>query len=81
MISATRCTCEVQLGGRCSHVACLLYFIEAISLKAEPIIKQACTSTPQAWGRGKKQDKNPDAIHKKFYDRKLKPDKYIAIGM
>ena len=79
-IESSRCTCEVLLSGKCSHVACLLYFIESISLNAEPLIQKACTSVPQYWGKGKKVAKNPDSFHKKIYSRKTRPDKYIFTG-
>ena len=68
------------MSGKCTHVACLLYFIEGIANNAEPLIQQACTSAPQQWGKGKKVAKNPDSFHKKTYTRKLKTDKYIFQG-
>ena len=70
-ISITKCSCEQNVGGKCSHIGCLCYLIENFKLDPGTIrIKQACTSKLQAWGQGKKKSKNPGPAHEKDYNKK-----------
>jgi hypothetical protein len=71
-ISAGQCNCEANRDGRCSHIACLLFLVEDISVGQVPKIKKACTSKPQAWGRGSHRQLDPGPIAK---------NRYIAISI
>ena len=73
-IFVTKCTCPQSSGGKCSHVACLFYFIEDYAVDDDgPKLNEACTSLPQKWGKGKKVGHNPKPIGKKsaleLYDK------------
>ena len=71
------CTCEAKADGKCAHVACLLYLAEDVSLKQEPKIQKACTSAPQAWGRGSTRELEPAPVYQKSYSKKVLPqDRY-----
>ena len=73
-IVLTRCDCEQNADGRCSHVACLLYLIEDLSLHVAPRIMTACTSKPMTWGKGSRKSKNPQALHSTNYSKRVKSD-------
>ena len=75
----SQCTCQQMAGGKCCHVGCLLYLIEDLSWGQPPKYDEACTSTPQAWGKGAKVDKNPRALHQANYGQKRKCDQYYNI--
>ena len=78
-IYATKCNCPAQADGKCSHIACLCYFIEDLKRNpAGPIIYKASTSELQKWGTGKAIGKNPKAVEETDYGRKLKMDKYFV---
>ena len=66
-------------GGKCCHVGALLYLIEDLSWGQPPKYDEACTSTPQSWGKGAKVDKNPQALHLTDYGQKRKSDQYYSI--
>ena len=71
-ISITKCSCEQNAGGKCSHIGCLCYLIEHFKLDPASVrIKKACTSKLQAWGQGKKKLKNPGPVHEKDYNKKI----------
>ena len=75
----SRCTCQQSAGGKCCHVGCLLYLIEDLSWGQTPKYDEACTSKPQAWGKGSKVDKNPLPLHLTNYGQKRKSNKYYFI--
>jgi hypothetical protein len=52
---------------RCCHVACLLFFVEDLSVKRAPVLSRPCTSKPQAWGRGSHRQLCPGPICKNRY--------------
>ena len=66
-------------GGKCCHVGALLYLIEDLSWGQTPKYDEACTSLPQAWGKGAKVDKNPQPLHLADYGQKRKANKYYNI--
>ena len=71
-IFVTKCTCPQSTGGKCTHVACLLYFIDEYSTNDEgPKTYESCTSLPQKWGQGSKVKHNPKPIGKKQLPNKL----------
>ena len=71
-ISITKCSCEQNVGGKCSHIGCLCYLIENFKLDPASIrIKKSCTSVLQVWGQGKKKSKNPGPVHEKDYNNKI----------
>ena len=74
-IHVTRCNCPASSGGKCVHIAVLLYFIEDLATNPEgPIINQASTSQPQKWGHGKAVGRNPKALEETDYGKKIKMD-------
>ena len=74
-INVTRCNCVSSSGGKCVHIAVLLYFIEDLATNPEgPIIYKASTSTTQKWGHGKAVGKNPKALEETDYGKKIKMD-------
>ena len=75
-IVLTRCDCEQNADGRCSHIACLLYLIEDFSLGVSPRMMTACTSKPMAWGKGSRKMKNPQALHCANYSKKVRSDHF-----
>ena len=75
----SQCTCQQMSGGKCCHVGALLYLIEDLSWGQTPKYEDACTSQPQAWGKGSKVDKNPKPLHLADYGQKRKPNKYYNI--
>ena len=77
-ISTTKCSCHQQLGGRCSHIAALLYLLSEVSLGAKPRISLPSTSKPQYWGMGAKSAKTPQRVQDADYGKKQKMDKYIG---
>jgi hypothetical protein len=62
-ICGTRCTCLARADGRCAHVACLLYGVEALSLGVEPLISKPGTSKQQSWGRGSSKKVDPAPVY------------------
>ncbi len=76
-IYATQCSCEQKSDGRCSHVACLLFLIEELSIGRQPVISKPSTSQPQKWGQGSKTKKNPAPIHQGKYSKSQPLDKHI----
>ena len=77
-IFISKCTCEVKIGGRCSHVACLLYLAEHVSINIEPRMSIPSTSCAQAWGKGSKVIRDPGPIQSKDYGKKFKMDRYMT---
>ena len=75
-VFVTRCTCEQKNGGRCCHIAAVLYLLEEISIGVDPRISTPCTSNPQAWGKGQKTKKDPGPVGKKDYGKKLSISRY-----
>lgn len=63
-IEVTKCSsnCKANQGGRCSHVAALLYCIKDIKYQREPIIFLPPTSKSQIWGKGDPKASNPQPI-------------------
>ena len=51
--TTTKCTCVTKNGGRCCHVAALMYLIQEVSFGATPRLEVVSTSKPQYWGQGK----------------------------
>ena len=45
----TKCSCEQQQGGKCSHVAALLYLAEAASMDIPLHLDRPCTSKLQGY--------------------------------
>ena len=77
-IKFARCTYEAQADQRCSHIACLLYLIEDLSLGQEPKIQQPGTSQQQAWGKGKRTDLDPVPVFERTYSKKQEQDRYVV---
>ena len=75
--TATKCTCVQKNGGRCSHIAALMYLIQEVSFGATPRLELASTSKPQYWGHGTKTEKNPQPVQSANYNKRFKPDKYV----
>ena len=75
--TATKCTCVVRNGGRCCHVAALMYLIQEVSFGATPRLDVVSTSKPQYWGHGTKTEKTPQAVQFADYGKRFKCDKYI----
>jgi len=72
-IEVTKCSsnCKANQGGRCSHIAALLYCMKDIKYQREPIIFLPPTSKPCAWGKGDPKACNPQAIRaENNYNRK-----------
>jgi hypothetical protein len=63
-VEKAQCDCEASADGRCCHVAVLLYLAEDLSFGTTPKISTACTSRPQAWGRGATRNKDPQPVYK-----------------
>jgi len=78
-IYVSKCSCEQMQGGKCSHVACLLYLVQEVSLGASPRISLPSTSKQQYWGKGSKSARNPQPVQLADYGKKHKPDTYIKI--
>ena len=74
---ATKCTCVQRNGGRCSHIAALMYLIQEVSFGATPRLEIASTSKPQYWGHGTKTEKNPQPVQFANYSKRIKCDKYV----
>ena len=55
--------CKASKGGKCSHVAALLYMIEELTFGRPPQIDEACTSKVQAWGKGQTRNIDPKPIN------------------
>ena len=55
-VEITKCTCVQRSGGRCCHIAALLFLIEDVRYGGEPKMQKldliSCTSKLQAWGKG-----------------------------
>ena len=51
-IEIATCSCVQKSGGRCAHVAAVLYLIKALRYGLEPLVEKSVTSMPQAWGKG-----------------------------
>ena len=47
-----KCTCVQRAGGRCSHIAALLFLINAVRKGDEPKMNVPVTSKQQVWGKG-----------------------------
>ena len=55
-IEIATCSCVQKSGGRCAHVAAVLYLIKALRYGLEPLVEKSVTSIPQAWGKGKREN-------------------------
>ena len=51
-IEIATCSCVQKAGGRCSHVAAVLYLVKALRYGLEPLVEKSVTSMPQVWGKG-----------------------------
>ena len=69
-IEITKCSCVQRAGGRCCHVAALLYLIRDIRFGGEPKMNIPVTSKPQQWGKGNPNKKKPEIIGKNDYGKK-----------
>jgi hypothetical protein len=76
---STKCTCEANMDGKCTHVAALFYLIEDITSKTTPRMTRPCTSRPQDFKKGARTGKNPKPLHLAKYEKKILPDQYIGI--
>jgi hypothetical protein len=79
VITATRCTCQAKMDGKCTHVAALLFLIEDLTLNAPPRIAKACTSRLQTWGHGAKPVKDPVPLQLTDFEKARKSDLKIQI--
>ena len=68
---------SLSTDSRCTHIACLLFLMEDLSIGRKPVIKVACTSKPQAWGQGSRRNLDPGPIAAKSYSNKRRQDRYI----
>ena len=75
--TTTKCTCVQKNGGRCCHIAALMYLVQEVSFGATPRIELATTSKPQYWGHGTKTEKTPQPVQFANYNKHFKPDKYV----
>ena len=78
-IVTSKCSCEQQNGGRCSHVACLLYLVQVVSHGSTPEMSIPTTSTTQYWGKGSKTKRDPKPVQFADYGKKRKNDQYIKL--
>lgn len=62
-----KCTCRAKNIERCAHVGAILFFLLDYIQKNGHVLKNACTSLPCVWNKGKKRDKNPQKLHKALY--------------
>jgi hypothetical protein len=75
-ISQASCTCKVKTYERCAHIAALLYFLLDYIEKNGSTVKVPSTSLPCSWNKGKKREKNPQALHNAVYStQKQDPSK------
>ena len=51
-IEIATCSCVQKSGGRCAHVAAVLYLVKALRYGLDPLVEKSVTSMPQAWGKG-----------------------------
>ena len=56
-----KCGCPASNGGKCVHIACLLYMVEEIS-HGKPKIDEPCTSRICTWGTGSTRNIDPHGI-------------------
>ena len=75
-ITCSDCTCEAKSDGRCTHVGCLLYMVEDVSMDVQPRVVPPSTSITQYWGKGKTHGNDPKPIYSDQYGKKRKTDRY-----
>ena len=53
-VEITKCSCVQRSGGRCCHIAALLFLIKDVALGTEPKMRKfvSVTSKLQSWGQG-----------------------------
>ena len=51
-VDIAMCSCKQKAGGRCSHIAALLFLINALKNGLEPRMNVPVTSKQQVWGKG-----------------------------
>ena len=60
-VYVAKCECPAANGGKCVHIACLLYMVEELS-HGKPKIDEACTSRICTWGTGSTRNIDPHGI-------------------
>ena len=75
-IYSSKCTCQHDLGERCSHVGAVLYMLEEIAFDESPKLFQSTTDRLCYWSKGAVTNRNPKALGDNDYERVFPENRY-----